>query len=309
MEKLGSIEKVEDLRSVWKHEAKDFSTWLSNEENLLTLSESIGINNIILEERESSVGSFNVDLYATEESSGRKIIIENQLEETNHDHLGKIITYASGKDAKIIIWIVKKAREEHQQAIEWLNQHTDNDIGFFLIEIELWKIDNSNPAPMFHVVERPNDWAKTMKNIAGLSNTKRLQLNFWQNFNDYADNNRDFTKIFSLRKPQAQHWYDLSVGTSAYHICLTVNTQKKLITASIWINDNKDLFQKFLKEKEDIEKDFNSKLYWNNDATKSSTFGITDNIDISQENNWKNAFDWLCEMSIKLKFIVNKYDK
>lgn len=122
--KLGKLEQITDLRSVWKHEAKDFTPWLAKEENLEILSEAVGID-IVVEEQESNVGDFSVDLFATEEGTGRRIIIENQLEETNHDHLGKIITYASGKEAEVIIWIVRKARDEHKQAIEWLNQHTD----------------------------------------------------------------------------------------------------------------------------------------------------------------------------------------
>ncbi len=132
---LGCMKKINDLRTVWPHEAYDFSKWLAQEENLSKLSDDIGID-IVLEELESSVGNFNVDLYAKEEGTGRKIIIENQLEDTNHDHLGKIITYASGKGAEVVIWIVKHAREEHRQAIEWLNQHTDENIGFFLVEIQ-----------------------------------------------------------------------------------------------------------------------------------------------------------------------------
>ena len=174
--KLGKLEKINDLRSIWKHEAKDFTPWLAQEENLAILSDAIGID-IVLEEKESNVGDFSVDLYATEEGTNRKIIIENQLEETNHDHLGKIITYASGKDAEVIIWIVKKARDEHKQAIEWLNQHTDEKSAFFLIEIEVWKINDSDPAPKFNIVERPNDWAKAMKK-AGLSESDSLKLEF-----------------------------------------------------------------------------------------------------------------------------------
>lgn len=130
--KLGKLEQITDLRSVWKHEAKDFTPWLAKEENLEILSEAVGID-IVVEEQESNVGDFSVDLFATEEGTGRRIIIENQLEETNHDHLGKIITYASGKEAEVIIWIVRKARDEHKQAIEWLNQHTDDKFEFFLI--------------------------------------------------------------------------------------------------------------------------------------------------------------------------------
>ena len=134
---LGKIERIDDLRTIWKHEALDFSKWLAQEENLALLSKAIGID-MILKETESSVGSFSVDLFASEEGTGRKIIIENQLEDTDHDHLGKIITYASGKGAEVIVWIVKRARDEHRQAVEWLNQHTDENIGFFLVEIELW---------------------------------------------------------------------------------------------------------------------------------------------------------------------------
>lgn len=224
--KLGKIKRINDLRSVWQHETKDFSKWLAQECNLQQLSDAIGID-IVLEECESSVGSFNVDLYAIEESAERRIIIENQLEDTNHDHLGKLITYASGKGAEVIVWIVKRARDEHRQAIEWLNQNTGVKIGFFLVEIELWQIDDSAIAPKFNVVERPNDWAKQMKNVASLSETKQLQLNFWQQLSEYIKSNESFAKEFSARKAQPQHWYDLSVGSSSYHVSLTVNTQKK----------------------------------------------------------------------------------
>ena len=132
--KLDTLVKINDLREVWKNEATDFTPWLAKEENLALLSETIGID-ISLEETESNVGSFNVDIFATEEGTSRKIIIENQLEDTNHDHLGKLITYASGKNAEIVIWIVKRARDEHRQAIEWLNNHTDDSSAFCLIEI------------------------------------------------------------------------------------------------------------------------------------------------------------------------------
>ena len=173
---LGTIKKIDDLRSVWPHEAHDFSKWLAKEENLTLLSETIGID-IVLEELESAVGGFNVDLYATEEGTGRKIIIENQLEDTNHDHLGKIITYASGKGAEVIVWIVKRARDEHRLAVEWLNQHTDSNIGIFLLEIELWQINDSPYAPKFNIVERPNDWAKSVKAVEGVSDTKNCRWN------------------------------------------------------------------------------------------------------------------------------------
>lgn len=117
---------------------------------------------IAADETESAVGDFSVDIIATEIGTGRKITIENQLEDTNHDHLGKLITYASGKGANTVIWVVKHAREEHHAAIEWLNNHTDEEVDFFLREIHLYRIETFRPAVKFDVVEKPNDWAKTV---------------------------------------------------------------------------------------------------------------------------------------------------
>ena len=142
MATLGKLEEIRDLRKVWPHEALDFTPWLSQDENIGILADAVGLD-ITVDETESSVGSFNVDIFASETGTDRKIIIENQLAETDHDHLGKLITYASGKSADVVIWVVKRAREEHRAAIEWLNNHTDEKIGFFLCEIKLYRIGSS----------------------------------------------------------------------------------------------------------------------------------------------------------------------
>ena len=163
------------LRDIWRHEALDFTKWLAEEPSLKLLSVAVGIE-LELIETESSVGAFSVDIYAQEIGTGRKIVIENQLAPTDHDHLGKAITYAAGKGAEVVIWVVEQARDEHRQAIEWLNQHTDSDFGFFLVEIELWKIGNSRAAPRFNVVEEPNEWAKAIKLSEGLSETERIKF-------------------------------------------------------------------------------------------------------------------------------------
>lgn len=236
--KLGKIKRIHDLRMIWPHEANSFTKWLAKEENLSKLGEDIGID-LVLEERESSVGNFSVDIFANEESTGRKVIIENQLEDTDHDHLGKLITYASGKGAEVIVWVVKRARDEHRQAIEWLNQHTDTSLGFFLVEIELWQIDDSAIAPKFNVIERPNDWAKQMKNSENLSDRKQMLLKFWNGFNDYIAKSDIFKNDFTIRKAQPDHWYDLSVGNSSYHICMTISAQKKRLSCGVYIPDNK----------------------------------------------------------------------
>lgn len=305
--KLGKIKRVTDLRSVWHHEAKDFSKWLAQENNLMQLSEAIGVD-IVLEELESSVGSFNVDLYAIEEGTDRRIIIENQLEDTNHDHLGKLITYASGKGAEVIVWIVKRARDEHRQAIEWLNQNTGVKIGFFLVEIELWQIDDSAIAPKFNVVERPNDWAKQMKNVDSLSDTKQLQLNFWQQLSETIKSTEMYANEFSPRKAQPQHWYDLSVGSSSYHVGLTVNTQKNRLGAEIYIPDDKEKFAMFKLHSKEIEEIVGSKLEWR-EATKATRIITLQSYNISDENQWTQAIEWLLHKALLFKQVTKQFDK
>lgn len=304
---LGKIEKIDDLRTIWKHEARDFSKWLSQEENMEMLSEAVGIN-IVPEENESPVGSFSVDIFATEEGTGRKIIIENQLEDTNHDHLGKIITYASGKGAEVIIWIVKRARDEHKQAIEWLNQHTDENVGFFLIEIELWKINDSLPAPMFKIVERPNDWSKTIKSAQGLSETKLLQLNFWEAFSEYAFKKAEFSAIFNKRKALPQHWYSLAFGKSQYSISLFANTQNNTIGVELYISGNKERYNNFLSQKELIEKELNISLEWK-EAAKDCAIRTRSKGNIKKdEKSWKEFFEWYIATALKFKEVFTKYD-
>lgn len=304
--KLGKLEQITDLRSIWKHEANDFTPWLAKEENLSILSDAIGID-LVLEEQESKVGDFSVDLLATEEGTGRKIIIENQLEETNHDHLGKIITYASGKDAEVIIWIVRKARDEHKKAIEWLNQHTDDSSAFFLIEIEVWKIGNSEPAPKFNVVERPNDWAKAMKNV-GITNTQSQQMQFWQYFVDSWDNNVEFAHAFRKRKAHPQNWYDISMGNSDFHLCMEIHFQKNDINAGLYIPDNKNIYNKLLENRAEIEKTLDAAVEWRN-AKKASRFLISKSIDINNPTNWDEACNWLMDICLKVKYVTNKFNK
>ena len=290
MAKLGKLEKVKDLRSVWKHEANDFTNWLSKEENLNTLSEEIGIN-IELISTEAKTGSFSTDILAVEANTDNKIIIENQLEATNHDHLGKIITYASGHDAKTIIWIVKEAREEHRQAIDWLNEHTDEEINIFLCRIELWKIGDSAIAPKFQIVSSPNNWTKTIKRSLNneMSSTKMLLYNYWTKLSEEIDKNYP---NFNSRKPRSSNFYDIALGSSLAHISLVINTKSE-VKCQIWIRDSKPLFDFLYNSKDKIEEELGYELEWARlDDYKSSFIAIINNSDIRDESNWDNLIKW-----------------
>ncbi|MBK6771353.1 MAG: hypothetical protein IPG78_04290 [Ignavibacteria bacterium] len=185
--KLGKLKAV-DLRTQWKHEAHHFTNWLAEYENMELLGEELGIDilNAKTERRES--GRFNVDIVAEDSISGKTIIIENQLEITNHKHLGQILTYASGHDAEIIIWIVSDYREEHKQAIDWFNNNMGNKINFFLVQIELWQIGNSLYAPKFNVISEPNEWANVVKTDSELSELRLLQKIFGINLKNMLQN-------------------------------------------------------------------------------------------------------------------------
>lgn len=305
MENLGKLEKV-PLRDVWKNEEYDFSLWLSKEDNLKELSKTIGID-IVLEERESNVGKYSVDIYGyQEDDEDKKIVIENQLEDTNHDHLGKLITYASGKNATTVIWIVKRARDEHRQAIDWLNSHTDENVDFFLLEIELWKIGNSVPAPKFNIVCMPNNWGKVQKTSNSLTNAKKLQLEFWQGLSEYGASNETYAKEFNKRKASAQHWYSIPVGTSDYHIDFTCNTQKNELAVEIYINDNKEVYSLFYNNKEKIEKETGLKFVWSKlENKKASRIKTNIKVDFNDKDKWNEYYEWLCEKAVLMKKIFN----
>ena len=171
---LGKLKEV-DLRTVWANEQYDFSAWLAQEENINELGNTLNLSLTDIQ-TEKYVGSYRCDIICKDEITGKNVLIENQLEPSNHDHLGKIITYASGLDASVVIWIVKNAREEHASAIEWLNKHTDDDLSFFLIEVHAYKIGDSKPAPLFKIIEQPNDFAKQIKTIAQSGDLKDREI-------------------------------------------------------------------------------------------------------------------------------------
>ena len=183
--KLGRLEEV-DVRKLWSHEQYDFSNWLAKDENIELLNEVLGLTLVDIE-KEVFVGSYRCDLVACDETTNQRVIIENQLEASNHDHLGKIVTYASGLNANVIVWIVKEAREEHRSAVEWLNNNTNKNINFFLIEIHAYRIGDSLYAPKFEVVEKPNDFIKNAKIQTGsgeLNKSQSERLVFWTRFNE-----------------------------------------------------------------------------------------------------------------------------
>lgn len=283
--KLARLQKV-SLRDIWKHEAIDFTQWLALEENLTLLSEETGID-LVTAQTEVNVGDFHVDILA-EDSNGHKVVIENQLEPTNHDHLGKIITYASGLQATTVVWIVSRARQEHEQAINWLNEHTTEDANFFLIELEVWRIGSSESAPRFSVIAKPNDWAKIARQSGSgskITDTKLAQQAFWEELRDYGAQQKS-KYIKSWQKALPQHWYNISLGSSKAKVSPTINSRLGMVGVELDIHDNKDLFHELLARKDEIEHQIGIKLEWNEKPDKKSS-----SIIVTKEGDFQNPIE------------------
>ena len=304
---IGKLEEV-DIRELWKHEQYDFSEWLSKKENIENLNDILGLTLVDIS-KETYVGSYRCDLFAKDETTGIKVIIENQLEMSNHDHLGKIITYASGLGAKVVVWIVKEAREEHRSAIEWLNNNTNSNINFFLIEIHAYKIGNSDNAPMFQVIEQPNDFIKNNKSINSndtMNKSQSQRLEFWNQFNNVLI---ERGKPFNVRKATTDHWYNVAIGTSDAHIDITLVNKDSVIGVELYITDNKELFDKLYQKKAEIENDLGFKLDWRrlNNSKASRIVTYIKGLNFDDHSNYNELINKTTDLAVLMRDTFKKY--
>ena len=310
MKKLHTLEKV-NLREIWKHEAHNFTQWLALEDNISLLLDEIGVTaeNIVTED---SAGKFNVDITADEVGTGKKIVIENQLEKTDHSHLGQLLTYASSFDACIIVWVVAEIREEHKRAIEWFNEHMRDEISFFLVRTEVYRIGNSEPAVKFNVVVEPNTWSKILR-MKGttekrITDTMINHLNFWEGFKDYSS--KTDTKLRITRTPRSQNWYDISIGKSGVNLSLTRNTRDKNVGAEIWIGDSQNIYNKLFENKDLFETTMGIDVQWNElENKKASRVRCMYPCDPDDNNSHDEYYQWLIDTSEKLQKAFKKIIK
>ena len=303
---LGELKEM-DIRKVWAHEQYDFSKWLSEENNINKLGDTLGLTLSDIE-TEKFVGNYRCDIICKDEVD-RNVIIENQLEPSNHDHLGKIITYASGLDASIVIWIVSEAREEHASAIEWLNNHTDKNLSFFLIEIHAYTIDGSKPAPYFKIIEQPNDFAKQLKSMTGndvLNESQNKRLEFWTKFNERIEANKN---PFNKRKPTTDHWYSVAIGSSKCHISIDLVNREHKIRVSLWIPNDKSMYDKFHDHCIQIEEAIGLELNWDRmDNNKASyIYTYIEGLDFNHQGNYEELMDKVIEYVVVFKKAFSLY--
>lgn len=253
---IGSIKRV-PLRDVWLHEAINFTTWL--QDNLDSLSTILDVP-LVSAEREQSVGSFNVDLVA-EDASGNTVIIENQLEKSDHDHLGKLLTYLVSVDARAAIWIVADPRPEHVNVINWLNESSPSD--FYLVKLEAICIDNSLPAPLFTRIVGPSEEARQIGDTKkDLAERHHIRLDFWKALLEQA---KQKTRLHTAISPGTENWISASAGKAGLYLNYVVLQHSSRVELDIDTGDhegNERIFQTLTGHKHEIESSFGAELHW-----------------------------------------------
>ena len=302
---LGKLSIV-PLRTIWKHEAHDFTPWLSS--NIDELAKAIGIE-LEIEDIEVPVGPYFADILAKDAGTGQYVVIENQLEKTNHDHLGKCITYASVLNATTIIWIASDFTDEHNKAMDWLNDHTSDEISVYAVKLELIKIDNSNPAVNFNLQSFPNDVVKQAtkrKDQGDLSDTRITQLRFWEKFKESLLNTKTISK---LQTPRPQYWFDISLGKSGVHLSNTFNTSENIIGVRVYIgNKEADTWYPFFESvKDNIEIQLGEKLSWNpNPENRDKVIALTKSFDLSDSSMWDAPIKWLTDKTVDFRKVFGE---
>lgn len=308
--KFGKLKKL-SLRDVWKNEARDFTPWLAD--NLDVLGETLGME-LETQGTETGVGDFSLDLLAKDLGTGHTVIIENQLNPTDHDHLGKLLTYAAGYSASAVVWIAENIRDEHKEVMEWLNQRTDEETLFFAVTIEVFKIDDSNPTYSLKPVVAPSEWQKTRKRqVSGtLSPKAEMYRDYFQKLIDELREQHHFT---NARIGQPQNWYAFSTGFSGINYGAVFGKENKVRTELyIDVSDkdsNKALFDWLYSKQEEIHSNYGEELVWERlDDGKSSRIAIYREGSIeSEESDIQSIKQWHIENLLRFKKVFKRYLK
>ncbi len=286
---LGTLKEV-SLREAWSHEAHSFTPWLAD--NLDRLSTAIGIP-LELEGQEVSVESFSADILARNPQNDTRVLIENQLEQTDHTHLGQILTYLAGLEAQVVIWVASSFRDPHLSAVKWLNDHTVAPFAFFAVQVKAVRIDDSPIAPLFEIVAKPNDWdrqiQKQVRSTGELSELSKWRLRFWEHL--------------LTRHPEQEEWDGRSATSSHWRqvpntdIWVSIYISKKEVGLFVrgWRSTDREVvFRQLEPHQENLEKSLGVPI---GNGGKSGYFFSQKSIgDLTDESCWSEKVDWLHQM-------------
>ena len=291
---LGRLKRVE-LREIWSSESADFTPWLALPENLKILEETLGME-LEVDAEEKAVGPFRADILCKDLGTNTWVVIENQLERTDHTHLGQLLTYAAGLQAVNIIWIAARFTDEHRAALDWLNEITDERSCFRGLEVELWRIGDSTAAPKFNVVCKPNDWSRSVKRAlddGGLSKLQMTQKKYWDAFHHVLNIAKG--GVSGSRKPRPENWMSYSVGRSGFSVVVSRNKQKRRIRASLYLSEKnaKAFFALLRQDRDSLEQELDQRLVWREMRKECEIASYLDHVDPDDESDWPRQHEWL----------------
>jgi hypothetical protein len=289
---LGQMKKVR-MQELWKHEEQEFTPWLAAEENIKRLADALGLE-LQVEGIEVPVGPLSADVLA-KDVSGSFVLIENQFGKTNHDHLGKLLTYAATLNANAIVWLAERFTDEHRKAIEWLNEHTSEDLSLYAVEVEIWQIDNSKPALRFNVLSQPTEITRqaTAAKSGPITETRQLQLDFWKLFRQRL---LDQKILSSTQSPRPQYWFNISLGRANIHLSAIANASDGRIGVRVYLqNKVADIALPQLEaQRAAIEAEIGEPLKGNPYPDKLDKIIVLDReADLNDRNQWDEYIDWL----------------
>lgn len=294
---LGELSLV-NARGIWLNEATHFTPWLARAENIMLLGNALGLE-LEVENTEVGVGPYSADILARDTGSDGYVVIENQLEKINHDHVGKALVYAAALDAGTVVWVAVDFTDEHRRTIDWLNDNSTGDVAFFGVQLEVWQIGGSKPAPRFNVVSRPADAvtrAAIGKATAGLSDTRKLQLEWWTHFRDALAQSG---VVPSVQAPKPRYWYNVSIGRTGFALSCIADTYADRIGVRLYMRGRHGAglaLEQLLEEKSDIEREIGHALDWdpNPDAEKDRTVAsIREASPLEDRSRWPEYAEWL----------------
>lgn len=302
MPEIARLEPV-NLRDVWPYEANDFTPWLA--ENLDRLGEALGMD-LELVQTEAPVGSFSMDIQARDANGDRKVVIENQLEATNHDHLGKVLTYAAGNDADVMVWVVRDFRDEHRQALDWLNQRTSEQTEFWGVVVRAVRIGSSAPASVFEVVSRPNTFRKSRIGGGASGTQSASQQAYFAFWPRVLDKLRNVPGLTSRRDSTTASWIAFSSGIRGVGRNLSFSKQGARVELYLDRGDkelNKSLFEFLQGRREQLEAAMGEQFAWErlneSRASRIALYLLNRSVNESDEK-LDEISDWMVNTYIKL---------
>ena len=306
---LGRLEPV-DLRAAWPHEALNFTKWLAKDENLSMLGDALGLE-LMCEAVEKAVDNFSADILAKDVVTDRWVLIENQLEVTDHGHLGQILTYAAGLGAETIIWIAREFREPHRAAIDYLNRITASEFNFFGVQIELYRIGDSAFAPRFNVLAKPNDWSKSVSANAAGKSAKSVLHQEWQDYwSDFFDVTTERGLKIANRVPPKEGWCRIEQLRSGNPSAATwLHWSDKKLRVLVWLQneDRLSLYDQLFGSRSAIEQAMGEELSWERNDHKKSSWIALDGPPPSPDDDHAVDYAWYADRVIRLAEAIKPY--